>query len=131
MTSIINFMVYKSIRDSILTIQYMAMKRIQLFEFEDFSWFPGWLRTALTNLIVVMHKLMGVGEVLADLVVGVIKKKGLNHIADLGSGAGGAMPDVFKIIHEEHGMTDIKLTMTDLYPNQDALLEGLETEDYT
>jgi len=32
------------------------MKRIHLFEFEDFSWFPNWLRVRMTRLIVVMHR---------------------------------------------------------------------------
>ena len=35
------------------------MKRIQLFELEDYPWFPHWLRACLTRLMVVMHQLLG------------------------------------------------------------------------
>jgi len=44
------------------------MKRIQLFEFEDFNWFPNWLRKCLTRMMVVMHKLLNTSEEMAELV---------------------------------------------------------------
>jgi len=93
------------------------MKRIQLFEFEDFSWFPNWLRTCMTNLIMVLHRMMGISEVLADLIADILKKHDLSQIVDLGSGSGGAMPEVFKIIRKTSGLENVKLIMTDLYPN--------------
>lgn len=43
------------------------MKRIQLFEFEDLGWFPKWLQVWMINLIVILQKLIGVPELLADL----------------------------------------------------------------
>jgi len=93
------------------------MKRIQLFEFEDFSWFPSWLRTCMTNLIMVLHKMMGVSEVLADLIIDILEKQNLSKIVDLGSGSGGAMPEVLEKIHETPGFENVELLMTDLYPN--------------
>jgi len=93
------------------------MKRIQLFEFEDFSWFPGWLRVCMTNLIVILQRMMGVPEVLADLVLDILKKKNITDIVDLGSGSGGVMPEVIKTIHQIDDQKNIKLTMTDLFPN--------------
>ena len=62
------------------------MKRIQLFEFEDFKWFPSWMRKAMTNLIVVLHKMLGVSEVLAKLVAKVVQDKKLRTVVDLGFG---------------------------------------------
>lgn len=97
------------------------MKRIQLFEFEDYSWFPHWLRRCMTNLIVVLHKMMGISEVLAYLIARVLKEKNLSKIIDLGSGSGGAMPEVLKALHTMKELNHVELVMTDLYPNQETM----------
>ncbi len=93
------------------------MKRIQLFEFEDFSWFPYWLRTCMTNLLMVLHRMMGISGVLADLITDLLKKQDLNRIVDLGSGSGGAMPEVLQLVHKTPGLEHVELILTDLYPN--------------
>lgn len=95
------------------------MKRIHLFEFEDLSWFPNWLRECMTRLIVVMHKFLGTSEVMAKLVNRAFEKSDSNTIIDLCSGSGGPMPDVFKILKTEYGVKNLKLEMTDLYPNME------------
>ncbi len=97
------------------------MKRIQLFEFEDFNWFPNWLRNCMTKLIVVLHKMMGISEVLAGLMAKALKGKKLSQIVDLGSGSGGAMPEVMKTLHETQGLEQVSLILTDLYPNPDCI----------
>jgi hypothetical protein len=97
------------------------MKRVQLFEFEDFQWFPGVLRTGMTNLIVVFNKMMGVSDVLAKLVSDVAEKHNVKTIVDLGSGAGGAMPEVLDKLKADYDKADMNLVMTDLFPNSDAL----------
>lgn len=97
------------------------MKRIQLFEFEDYSWFPNWLRRCMTNLIVVLHKMMGISEVLAYLIARVLKENNLSKIIDLGSGSGGAMPEVLLALHEMDDLKHVELVMTDLYPNMEAV----------
>jgi len=94
------------------------MKRIQLFEFEDLHWFPNWLRSCMTHLIVVLQQMMGIPQVLADLISGIIDKKDIARIVDLGSGSGGAMPEVLKILRTKYGLSDLELVMTDLYPNK-------------
>lgn len=106
------------------------MKRIQLFEFEDFNWFPSWLRTCMTNLIVILQKMMGVPEVLAGLIAEVLRKKNLNNIVDLGSGSGGAMPEVLDSLHAIKGLENVELVMTDLFPNDKMLKKfNQNTED--
>jgi hypothetical protein len=97
------------------------MKRVQLFEFEDFQWFPGWLRTCMTNLIVVFNRMMGVSHTLAKLIADLSKKHQIDAIVDLGAGAGGAMPEVMKALAEDHQIKNVKLTMTDMFPNADAV----------
>ncbi len=97
------------------------MKRVQLFEFEDFSWFPSWLRTCMTNLIVILQKMMGIDKVLATLIADVLQKTSAKKIVDLGSGSGGVMPLAIESLHRIAGFEDIVLLMTDLYPNEELV----------
>ena len=64
------------------------MKRIHLFEFEDFPWFPHWLRTRLTRLINVMHKIIGTEKQLTTLLKPLVESHKTNNIIDLCSGSG-------------------------------------------
>ncbi len=97
------------------------MKRIQLFEFEDFGWFPSWLRACLTNLIIVLHKMMGISKVLATLIAQVLSTRKLSRIVDLGSGSGGPMPEVLEELHKIDGLENVELIMTDLYPDPEVV----------
>ncbi len=97
------------------------MKRVHLLEFEDLDAFPSWLRTCMTNNIVIIARFMGVRAVLSNLVGGVLKDRGLDRIVDLGSGGGGVMPEVLAQLHEDPQMQHVGLTMTDLFPNRDAV----------
>ncbi|WP_062059880.1 hypothetical protein [Aquimarina longa] len=93
------------------------MKRIELFEFEDFDWLPKIIRTGATNLIIVLHKMMGTAEVITELVLTIHKKYKFSQITDLGSGSGGPMPEVLNKIHNINKHSSIRLMLTDLYPN--------------
>ena len=94
------------------------MKRVQLFEFEDFSWFPSGFRSTMTKLIVVLLKLMGVKEVIASIISGIQKQHPFTKIVDLGSGSGGIMPDVVSHLNESNTDAKIELLLTDLHPNE-------------
>lgn len=96
------------------------MKRLQLFEFEDFSWFPKWIRSCITRLITVMHQFLGTPGDLGGLVSKVLKHSPQTSIIDLCSGSGGPMIEVVKILESEYGINNIKLTLTDLYPDEEA-----------
>ena len=93
------------------------MKRIQLFEFEDFAWFPDFMRASMTRLIVLLHKLLGLGGVLAHLIQDALEKSGQKSVVDLGSGAGGAMPHVMEILSKSKAHSETSMLLTDLYPN--------------
>ncbi len=93
------------------------MKRIQLFEFEDFDWFPAMWRSTMTKLIVVLHKLMGTKEVLGDLLMNIRQKNHFSRIVDMGSGSGGAMPVVVEYLNEQQPEIPVELLLTDLHPN--------------
>lgn len=96
------------------------MKRIHLFEFEDFSWFPNWLRKSLTRLIIVMHRLLNTDKELAEKLSEIIQESEQKNIVDLCSGSGGPMPNVLSILSEKYGLEGLNLTLTDLYPNLEA-----------
>lgn len=97
------------------------MKRVHVLEFEDLRWFPSWLRTSMTNLIVVISRLLGVPSALGALVSRVLRDEGIDQIVDLGSGGGGSMPEVLDAVRAEPGTEHVTLVMTDLYPNLDAV----------
>lgn len=93
------------------------MKRINLFEFADFAWFPNWIRTCLTRLIVVMHKLLKSSDDLVPLIKKALSYSNKDTIIDLCSGSGGPMLEVFNKIKEEKGGNNVELVLTDLYPD--------------
>lgn len=92
------------------------MKRTHVFEFEDAPWFPAALRNPMTNLIVVLSRLLGVPQVMSALVRDALAEAGTDQIVDLGSGGGGTMPDVLEAL----GRDDVSLVLTDLHPNAEA-----------
>lgn len=75
----------------------------------------------MTNVLVVFLRTIGVTKVLAALVSGVLKREKIDRIIDLGSGGGGAMPELLALVREDPETADVSLTMTDLYPNLDAI----------
>lgn len=93
------------------------MKRIHLFEFEDFTWFPNWIRLSLTRLMIVMHKMLNSKTELAELLNKVLKNANTTKVIDLCSGSGGPMPEVVAELKENYGFNSIELTLTDLYPS--------------
>ncbi|MFK8046604.1 MAG: hypothetical protein AB8B72_13990 [Crocinitomicaceae bacterium] len=97
------------------------MKRVQLFEFEDFDWFPDLFRRNMTKLIVVFNKLMKLDEVVAESLNPILKSQQTNTIVDLGSGAGGIMPHVLTDLMLTY--PDLKLTLSDLHPNKEQIEE--------
>jgi hypothetical protein len=96
------------------------MKRKQLFEFEDFSWFPHWLRDCMTHYISAMHRLLGTSKTLAKLVARALEHTNQQRVIDLCSGSGGPMLEVANILRQHYGYPDLQLTLSDLYPNQET-----------
>lgn len=105
------------------------MKRVQLFEFEDFDWFPSKIRTGMTHVLVVFLRLMGTAKVLAILLQKAKSKLSFKQIVDLGSGSGGVMPEAVKVMNESED-EQTKLILSDLHPNQEFIkhFNGLSDE---
>lgn len=94
------------------------MKRLELFEFEDFNWLPDVIRTGVTNLIKVFHGLIGTTDVLVEVITNCRRKINFNQILDVGSGSGGPMIEVIdKINRGNEAGNSIKLLLSDKYPN--------------
>lgn len=108
------------------------MKRIHLFEFEDQSWFPDWIRVRMTRMIVVVHRLLGTTDTLSEIIADTLKRTNAINIIDLCSGSGGPMLEVIEKLRKDYGFSNATLTMTDLYPNQElAQIINSDNKDYT
>jgi len=105
------------------------MKRIHLFELEDFHWFPNWIRIRLTRLVKLMHRIVKTEDQLIKLVQPLIEEGNHTLITDLCSGSGGPMVTVVERLHKNEGFKDLKLTLTDLYPNLE-MVKRYETNSY-
>ena len=92
------------------------MKRIQLFEFEDFNWLPPFIRSSITNLLALLLKMLKTKDVVANLITDIKKQYSFTQIVDLGSGSGGVMLDVIQGVNKT-SETSVNLLLTDLYPN--------------
>lgn len=94
------------------------LKRIHLFEIEDQSWFPNVIRDCMTKTLNVLHSMVETNKSLPDLLARVIKETNSNKIIDLCSGGGGPMVEAMDILKSKHGLGNITLEMTDLYPHK-------------
>ena len=83
----------------------------------------------MTNLIALLHKMTGTREVIADLLIPIVRERQFNRIVDLGSGSGGIMPDVVDSINKEINNEKVHLILTDLYPNTDQISIWNNKED--
>lgn len=98
-----------------------AMKRIQLFEIEDQRWFPAYLRNAMTAMLTVVHRWLGTSDHIAALLTSVVARTGRKHFVDFCSGNGGPMLAAIETLRTNPDHNEVRLTLTDLYPNQEAI----------
>lgn len=77
--------------------------------------------------MVVMHKLLGTNQGLAELVNEALKYASKPAIIDLCSGSGGALIEVARILKENYQIQNLTLTLTDLYPSK-ALADKINQE---
>lgn len=94
------------------------MQRLNIFEFEDFQWFPNIWRKSMTRLIIVAHRMFKSEQVITKMIGDVLTQSGHSKIIDLCSGSGGPMEGVYGSLKKEH--RDLNLALTDLYPNKEA-----------
>lgn len=96
------------------------MKRLHLFELEDCPWFPAILRNCMTRYLSLLHRLVGTRALLVERLAPLLRTLPRPHIVDLGSGSGGPMPDVAEALRQRDGLSELRLTLTDVHPNLEA-----------
>ncbi len=93
--------------------------RLHLFEFEDFSWYPNFLREGQTDYLRFLMKLFQEYK----LAIPILGKDALqtqkSYLLDLCSGGGGTMLLLKSYWEKELGIP-FKAKLTDLYPNLSA-----------
>lgn len=93
------------------------MKRLELFEFEDYNWLPKFIRNAITNLIQVLHKISGTPKMISEILLKIKREYDFDQIVDLGSGSGGPMIEAIKLMNKNNEVENVSLILSDLHPN--------------
>ncbi len=96
------------------------MSRIHLFEFEDQPWLPRLLRDFMTGWLDFMNRMNSGWDVFAPQVATLLRESRSERIVDLGSGGGGPVLRIRRVIAETQGIDPLVL-LTDKHPNHDAL----------
>lgn len=94
------------------------MKRIHLFEIEDQSWFPSFLRNYMTDFLQFLSNKAKIYKPIVPLLTKKLKASNQNTIVDLASGGGGGLLWLNEAIKKE--LPELKITLTDYYPNISA-----------
>lgn len=105
----------------------MQIPRVQLFEFEDFSWFPALLRNLMTDFLRHSTIKMRLHLPIVDLLQGAMRDARTSKVVDLCSGGGGLLVEIQKELCAR-GARPESVTFTDKYPNV-AALEGICAHD--
>jgi len=91
------------------------MSRVNLFEFEDQQWFPGFLRNYGTDFLQFLSNKTKMYKPVIPILTEMMKKSETSKILDLGSGGGGGLLWLNEELRKE--IPDLKITLSDFYPN--------------
>lgn len=94
------------------------MSRIHLFEFEDLSWFPSFLRNYGTDFLQFMSNKLKIYQAIVPILKKGIEQSGQDQIVDLGSGGGGGWLWLNEQLRND--IPNLKILLTDYYPNASA-----------
>ncbi len=93
------------------------MQRMQLFEFEDQTWFPSVVREAMTDFLSFIGTIADLPFArFAERLHGAMLATGDDRVIDLASGGGGPALIIARLLSRQRAQP-INLTLTDLYPN--------------
>lgn len=98
------------------------MIRKELFEFEDFPWFPSALRNSITDFLRCYINLFNVYQPIYEDIYLALRSTNSNKILDLCSGGGGPHKKLVRYLNgKRNNDFDFKsITLTDLRPNLKA-----------
>jgi hypothetical protein len=103
------------------------MARIHLFEFEDLKWFPSFLRDYGTDFLQFLANKTPMYDPAVPVIQKALDKSNTNQMIDLGSGGGGGLLRINKELLKNN--PDLKILLTDYYPNTDAFKYTEEQAD--
>ena len=95
------------------------MGRVHLFEFHDLAWFPVVWRDLLTDFLSFYAGAFKPYVRVAPLLADALESTGTRRIVDLCSGAGRPIISLRPALND-HGLTDLEVTLTDKYPNLES-----------
>ena len=93
--------------------------RINVFEFEDFKWFPDFLRTGMMDYLRYFFKVTGYYSPVVPILEECLEAMNTGKIVDLCSGSGGPVLEIQNKIYTNYGRKT-QVALTDLYPNKQA-----------
>lgn len=96
------------------------MKRLHLFEFEDFEWVPRPIRDGGTDLLDLAFDRLGFYAGAAPRLGAVLEATGQSAVIDLCSGGGGGTLSAWRSLPSA-AREGVSLTLTDLHPNAAAI----------
>ena len=96
----------------------MPIPRLQLFELEDFGWFPRTIRDLATDYLHFMEMRFALHRPAVPLLREILVRTKTTHFIDLCSGGGGPVGAAYKAL-KNLGF-NVRFTLTDKYPNIDA-----------
>ena len=94
--------------------------RLQLLELEDQPWFPAVIRAGMMDYLRFMITLLHTYRPIAPLLAEGLRRTNQTHLLELGAGAGGGTEDVYQALRQEPGLAEVRITLTDLYPQPTA-----------
>ncbi len=95
------------------------MKRMQLFELEDFPWFSGTIRNLVTDYLGFLVNKFGLYRPVLPRLGQLLQELNCFTLIDLGSGGSGPVLDILKYFNSR-GILDLQVVLTDFYPHLDA-----------
>src|SRR5437868_11913431 len=92
----------------------MTFPRLQLFEFEDQTWFPAIVRDLATDYLAFMQTTFGLDRPIVPILAEALRKTGHRRILDLCSGGGGPTQKIQKALSAA-GLNP-RIILTDRFP---------------
>lgn len=99
-------------------VYFSYMSRIHLFEFEDLPWFPKLIRNYMTDYLQYVANELDMYKNIVPVLEKGLQTASKKKIVDLASGGGGGWKKLSE--HVEKQMTNVKVCLTDYYPNIQA-----------
>jgi hypothetical protein len=102
-----------------VTLPPSLLPRLHLFELIDQDWCPVALRDHSTDYLHAITDRMGGFDPAAEVIARALKATGTQELLDLGSGGGGPLPRLRRLLEERHGLKP-RVLLSDRFPNERA-----------